>query len=92
MIKAFKHKRLQQFFEKGTIKGIQAKHAKKLKNRLSALDTAQTLDDMKLPGFGLHPLVGNSDGMWSIIVNGNWRVTFTFGDGDAYILNYEDYY
>jgi len=92
MIKTFKHKGLQQFFEKGTTKGIQAKHAKKLRNRLSALDTAHILDDMKLPGFEFHPLVGNKDGVYSIKVNGNWRVTFTFEDGDAHIVNYEDYH
>nr|WP_240020863.1 type II toxin-antitoxin system RelE/ParE family toxin [Mannheimia haemolytica] len=25
-------------------------------------------------------------------VNGNWRITFEFVNGDAYILNYEDYH
>nr|WP_081579173.1 hypothetical protein [Gayadomonas joobiniege] len=25
-------------------------------------------------------------------VSGNWRVTFEFIDGNAYILNYEDYH
>ncbi|MFA6302019.1 MAG: type II toxin-antitoxin system RelE/ParE family toxin [Legionella sp.] len=30
--------------------------------------------------------------MWSITVNGNWRITFEFKNGDAYIVNYEDYH
>ncbi|WP_342776613.1 type II toxin-antitoxin system RelE/ParE family toxin [Microbulbifer harenosus] len=30
--------------------------------------------------------------MWSITVNGNWRLTFEFRDGNVYILNYEDYH
>ena len=25
-------------------------------------------------------------------VNGNWRVTFEFRDGNAYVLDYEDYH
>ncbi|EMO8322099.1 Killer protein, partial [Escherichia coli] len=25
-------------------------------------------------------------------VSGNWRITFEFRNGDAYILNYEDYH
>ncbi|WP_421655101.1 hypothetical protein ACONUD_09430 [Microbulbifer harenosus] len=25
-------------------------------------------------------------------VNGNWRLTFEFRDGNVYILNYEDYH
>lgn len=40
----------------------------------------------------LHPLKGNRSGIWSISVSGNWRVTFEYRDGNAYILNYEDYH
>ena len=92
MIKSFKHKGLKQFFETGKKAGIQAKHAKKLRMQLTAIDTAQVLDDIDLPGFSLHPLKGNRSGIWSISVSGNWRVTFEFRDGNAYILNYEDYH
>lgn len=59
--------------------------------QLAALDTARTIDDMDIPGFRLHPLVGREKGRWSIWVNGNWRVTFEFREGDAFILDYEDY-
>lgn len=31
-------------------------------------------------------------GRWSVWVNGNWRVTFEFKDGHAYVLDYEDYH
>jgi len=60
--------------------------------QLAAIDTAQVIDDVDLPGFDLHPLKGERAGTWSISVNGNWRVTFEFQDGNAYILNYEDYH
>lgn len=46
---------------------------------------------MDIPGFRLHPLKGKDKGRWSIRVNGNWRMTFEFQDGNAYILDYEDY-
>jgi len=59
---------------------------------LIALDTATTLEDMDIPGFSLHPLKGSEKGRWSIWVNGNWRVTFEFREGNAYILDYEDYH
>ena len=36
----------------------------------------QTIDDMNIPGFRLHPLKGEEKGRWSIWVNGNWRLTF----------------
>ena len=92
MIKSFKHKGLKQFFESGKKSGIQAKHTKKLRMQLAAIDTAQVLEDIDLPGFSLHPFKGNRAGIWSISVSGNWRVTFEFCDGNAYILNYEDYH
>jgi proteic killer suppression protein len=59
---------------------------------LAALDTAQTIRDMDVPGFRLHALKGEGRGRWSIWVNGNWRVTFEFRDAQAYVLDYEDYH
>jgi len=47
---------------------------------------------MDLPGFRLHQLKGGRAGRWSIRVNGNWRMTFEFRDGNAYVLDYEDYH
>lgn len=60
--------------------------------QLVALDTAQTIEDMEIPGFRLHPLKGADRGRWSIWVNGNWRITFEFQNGNALILDYEDYH
>lgn len=92
MIKSFQHKGLKKFFERGDCSGIQSKHEKKLRLQLAALDTATIIEDMDLPGYNLHQLKGKRKDCWSIVVNGNWRVTFEFEDGDAYIVNYEDYH
>jgi len=92
MIKSFKHKGLKKYFQTGSISGIQANHQRKLRMQLTAIDTAKEIDDINLPGFKLHPLKGDRDGIWSITVNGNWRITFEFIDSNAYILNYEDYH
>ena len=71
---------------------MQAAHSRRLVLQLAALHTAQTIDDMDMPGFRLHPLKGNLAGRWSITVSGNWRLTFEFRDGNAYVLDYEDYH
>jgi len=92
MIKTFKHKGLKKYFEQGSTAGIQSNHAKKLQMQLVAIDTAQIIEDIDLPGYELHPLKGEREGIWAISVNGNWRLTFEFTDGHAYILNYEDYH
>ena len=92
MIKSFKHKGHKKDVQTGSISGVQAKHQRKLRMQLAAIDTAKEIDDINLPGFKLHPLKGNRGGIWSITVNGNWRITFEFIDGNAFILNYEDYH
>lgn len=92
MITSFRHKGLRNYFESGSLAGIQPAHANRLKMQLAALDTAQTIGDMDIPGFRLHPLKGDERGRWSIWVNGNWRVTFEFENGNAFVLDYEDYH
>jgi len=92
VIQSFRHKGLRRFYETESVAGVQPKHAKRLRMLLAALDSAQTVADMDVPGFKLHPLKGEEKGRWSVWVNGNWRVTFEFKDGQAYALDYEDYH
>jgi len=92
MIKSFKHKGLQDFYEKGNSSAIQAQHRQKIRMQLVALDTATVIDDIDLPGFRLHLLKGNMKRLWSIDVNKNWRITFEFKAGVVYVVNYEDYH
>lgn len=92
MIKSFRHKGLKKFFDSGSVTGIQPQHAKRLRMQLVALDTASTIDDMDIPGFKLHSLKGANHDRWSVWVNGNWRVTFEFREGHAFVLDYEDYH
>ena len=92
MIVSFKHKGLEEFYNTGSKRKIQASHASRLRLQLAALDTAHTIDDCDLPGYRLHKLKGDKKSLWSITVNGNWRLTFEFTDGNVHILNYEDYH
>lgn len=92
MIKTFKHKGIEVFYRSGNTKGIQANHSNRLRMQLAALDTAQNIEDMRLPGYRLHSLKGSRKGSWSISVNGNWRLTFKFVDGNVHLLDYEDYH
>lgn len=92
MIKSFKHKGLQRYYETGSTRGIQAKHTNRLRMQLAALDTAQEIADLDIPGYELHQLKGDRKGTWAILVSGNWRLTFEFSDGNAYLLDYEDYH
>lgn len=92
MIKTFRHKGLEDFFRNGSKAGIQPAHAKRLRLQLGKLNTAKVPEDMALPGWKFHPLTGNLDGHWAVSVNGNWRMTFTFDNGDAVLVDYQDYH
>ena len=92
MIISFKHKGLERFYKTGSVSGIQSAHARKLSLILSNLDQAESSADMDLPSLRLHELKGNMKGVWSVTVNGNWRITFKFLGSDVELVNYEDYH
>ena len=92
MIRSFKHKGLERFFLNGTKSGIQPNHAKRLRLILGRLNASVVPQDMDLPGLKLHSLSGDKAGVWSVKVSGNWRVTFQFVEGNAEVVNYEDYH
>jgi len=92
MIKTFQHKGLKAFFETGSKSGINPDHAPKLKRQLTRLDIAKNANDVNLPGWRLHPLTGTLTGHYSIVVNGNWRITFTFDGDDVVLVDYLDYH
>jgi hypothetical protein len=50
------------------------------------------LTELDMPGFRLHRLRGDKRNLWSVRVSANWRITFEFEKGDAYILDLEDYH
>jgi proteic killer suppression protein len=89
---SFRHKGLKRFYETGSTASVQLAHRNRLRVQLAALDTAVGIEDVDVPGFHLHPLKGQRKGIWSIAVSGNWPLTFRFEDGNAHIVNYEDYH
>lgn len=92
MIKSFKHKGLKNFFETGSMKGIQAIHANRLNLLLIALEAMTQIDDLRAPSFKLHKLNGDKNDLWAITVQANWRITFKFENDNIYIVDYLDYH
>jgi toxin HigB-1 len=92
MIKSFVHKGLEAYFLTGSKAGIQPHHAAKLSRQLARLDVAKCGQDMNVPGWRLYALNGDLAGHFSIWVNGNWRMTFTFEFSDAVLVNYQGYH
>ena len=92
MIRSFKHKGLERFFTIGSKEGIQPEHSNKIARILDRLDASFSPIDMNLPGYRLHELKGQEAGIWSVTVNGNWRITFKFINQDAFVVDYRDYH
>ena len=92
MIRSFRHKGIETFFRTGKTSGIQAKHAARLRLQLAQLNVAHGPNDMAAPGWKLHPLHGKLKDHWAVSASGNWRLTFTFKDGDAVLVDYQDYH
>lgn len=92
MIKSFKHKGLERLFTKSSASGVQADYAPRITLILDAIDAAEQVNELDLPGFRLHRLKGDKRNLWSVRVSANWRITFEFENGDAHILDLEDYH
>ena len=92
MIKSFKHKGLQRFFVAGDTRGLTSSHIPRLSRLLDAVEQAEQVNELDVPGWYLHRLKGNMKHLHSLRVTGNWRITFEFIDGDVHIVNLEDYH
>ena len=92
MIESFKHKGLRQLFEDDTAKGVNAEHVCRLRQILGVPQAAETIEALRLPTFGLHPLKGELRGFWAVTVRANWRVIFRFEDGKASDVDLVDYH
>ncbi|MGH8128754.1 MAG: type II toxin-antitoxin system RelE/ParE family toxin [Gammaproteobacteria bacterium] len=92
MIRSFRHKGIERFFRSGEKGGIQAKHAKRLRLQLARLDHSSDPHDMAVPNWRLHPLKGRLADHWAVWIDSHWRLTFTFKDGDAVLVDYQQYH
>ncbi len=92
MILGFRHRGLEQLFEKGDRRRIAPSLIAKVERVLARLDVAAKPKDLDLPGFGLHPLKGRRAGCWAVKVSANWRIVFRFEGRDVRDVDLTDYH
>jgi proteic killer suppression protein len=92
MIHSFRDKALERFFATGDGRRLSVQNTKRIANILRALDDASRPEDMNLPGFRFHTLVGRDKGRYAVTASGNWRITFGWIEGDAIDVDLEDYH
>ncbi|MDX8355297.1 type II toxin-antitoxin system RelE/ParE family toxin [Cognatiyoonia sp. IB215182] len=91
MIKSFNNKQLKALWETGKSK-IDARLHKRILRRLDALEASVRPEDMNLPGFSFHALKGFDPTRYTVHVDGPWCITFVFEDGDAHVVDFEQYH
>ena len=91
MIGSWRHKGLRELFGAGTSAKVRADQHRKCLRLLDALDQAAVPEDMNLPGWHFHGLQGKPK-RYAVAVNGPWRITFGFIDGDAIDVDLEQYH
>lgn len=92
MIRSFLHKGLQELFETSKTAKIGAEAHKRILRRLDALNQAGRPEDMNIPGFDFHSLKGFDPTRYTVHVNGPWCITFSFENGDAIQVDFEQYH
>ena len=92
MIKSFRHKGIERFFKKDDARGINAKHAPRIRRILDLIEEASAVEQLDIAGMHLHPLKFDRKGEWAMTVSGNWRIAFRFVGENATDLILEDYH
>lgn len=85
MIISFKCKKTERLFNSGRVAAFSG-FKRQAEKRLRILDAAETLEALKaLPSNRFESLSSNRVGQYSIRVNMQWRVCFTWDDGAHYV-------
>jgi len=90
VIRTFKHRGLKELFETGKTRRLSSKFHGRIIRQLDALDQAHSPEAMNVPGWRFHSLQGYT-ARYSVTVTANYRITFDWKDGDAYVVDYKDY-
>lgn len=92
MIRSFKNRSTQRFFEGDRIQKFQG-FAIQATRRLTILDNAETLGDLAaLRSNQLEALRGDRSGQHSIRINKQWRICFRWTDDGPYEVEIVDYH
>ena len=93
VIESFRHKGLQELFEKGSSPRVQKALVERVLRRLDAIDTAKSPEALNVPGFDFHGLQGKpKPKRYSVHVNGPWCITFEWQGENAVKVDLENYH
>jgi toxin HigB-1 len=92
MIESFRHKGLQRVYDADDSRKLPPVMVERIRDILTALDTARTIVALNRPSFKLHSLKGDMKGFFAVTVQANWRIIFRFKDGKVSDVDFIDYH
>lgn len=92
MIRSFRSAETERLFRRESVRRFKAIERQALR-KLDMLDAAEDLRPLStLPGNQLERLKGDRKGQYSIRINVQWRICFTWKDGHAHEVEIVDYH
>ncbi|MGH7166347.1 MAG: type II toxin-antitoxin system RelE/ParE family toxin [Nitrospiraceae bacterium] len=93
MIKSFRDKEAERIWQRERSRRLSPDVQRQALRKLVMLDAAEALEDIRMPpGNRLEKLSGNRKGQHSIRINDQWRICFTYRDGDVHDIQITDYH
>jgi len=101
VIRTFRDRETKAIFEGGSASPRDAKRARRrlptqlwrrARAKLDQVDAAMEPGHLNTPSNHLEKLSGDRAGQWSIWINAQYRVCFTWSDGDAWDVEIVDYH
>ena len=93
MIKSFQDKETENIFNRYFSNKLPQNIQKIARKKLIILDAVTEIEDLRVPpGNRLEALKGNRKGQHSIRINDQWRICFTWKEGDSYNVEIIDYH
>ena len=93
MIKTFACKETEKLFRGMFSTRLPQDVQRVAQRKLKQLSAAATLDFLRVPhGNRLEQLAGDRAGQWSIRINDQWRICFSWQDGNVFEVEIVDYH
>jgi proteic killer suppression protein len=90
MIRSFRNRPLQRFWERGDVDRIPTDWAAKIEQILDLLEAATAPEDLAIPGLRFHGYPEGTKGRFGVMVSVAWRVSFSWQEGDAIDVDLEE--
>lgn len=93
MVKSFKDKETEKVYSREGSSKLPRNIQQVALRKLRMINNAKNLNDLRIPPANrLEKLKGAREGQYSIRINDQWRICFTWKEADAYDVEITDYH